>query len=350
MEPYSIFVFALTFSIIIFIHELGHYLACVWCNIPVKEFGIGFPPKAVKLFTWRGTDFTLNWLPIGGFVKPAGEDDSSVADGLSNAPKLKRIFVLVAGAGMNFILAFGLLFAAYRVGEPINHVFIAKTAPNSPAAQAGLQADDWVVQAAGKPIEQTGDLYAITQAHLGKPMTLEIERQGSRLTIELTPRVTPPEGQGALGIEMRSVPQSARKTADIMTAVRQSLRDMGSIAWQVISLPASLITRQVKVQDFVGIVGMKAISDQVVDYAQQTSSIFPILFQAALLNMAIGMTNLLPLPALDGGRILFVLIEAIRGKRIPPEREGIVHLVGMAMLLMLSALLVVQDLQKFYLK
>ena len=162
----------------IFIHEFGHFVAARLLKVEVEEFGFGFPPRILKLFHWKGTDFTLNWLPFGGFVRPKGENDPSVAGGLAAASPWTRLGVLVAGPSMNLLVAvvvFSLIFL--NIGVPdYNQVQIGAVLDDSPAASAGIQANDIVVSVNGVAVTDAGQLHDLIYANLDKPVQLGLRR------------------------------------------------------------------------------------------------------------------------------------------------------------------------------
>ncbi|MCO5185816.1 MAG: M50 family metallopeptidase [Anaerolineae bacterium] len=343
--------FVLVLSPIIIIHELGHFTVAKRFGIRVEEFGLGFPPRAVKLFERDGTIYSLNWIPLGGFVRPAGEDDPDVPGGLAAASKTARFFTLSAGALFNFALAFIILWIAFLIGPPMlddSQVAILNVVENSAAAQAGLQTDDIFVSVNGQPV--AGDitfLQETVRGSNGSPLELVMERDGELLTIMATPTVT---GEGeqqsaALGVSLGGVDLGQRNAMPPLAAAQESLGTM----WRVVSLtvqaPAMLLSGELSPEEArpISVVGMSQIIGSQAESASTTGDWFGLLFFAGIISVALGFTNLLPLPALDGGRIMFVLLEAVRGKRIEPEREGFVHMVGMLLLLGLMVLLIVQD-------
>ena len=140
--------FIFVFGLIVFVHELGHFLVSKWVGVEVEEFGFGYPPRLAKLFTWKGTEVTLNWIPFGGFVRPKGETDDGEPGGMLAAPKWKRFLILVAGATMNFILGILLLIFLYNVINPVDtsKILVVEVASNSPAQVIGLQSGDIVTK------------------------------------------------------------------------------------------------------------------------------------------------------------------------------------------------------------
>lgn len=198
--------FVILFGLLVFLHEFGHFLMARLFKIEVEEFGFGFPPRIVKLFTLGGTDFTLNWIPFGGFVRPKGENDSTVPGGLGAASPWARLAVMLGGPVMNLIT--GILVFSFVLtmgGDPTPRtVDIATVSPDSPAAAAGIQAGDIIQSINGKPVTSQIELRSVVQENLDKPVSLTYLRSGKPVQVSLTPRSNPPEGQGSLGIAMLS--------------------------------------------------------------------------------------------------------------------------------------------------
>jgi regulator of sigma E protease len=339
--------FFLILTPIILIHEGGHFFAARWCKIRVEEFGFGFPPRAAVLGTRGGTTFTLNWLPLGGFVRPAGEDDPTILDGLSAASKRARFFVLVAGAGANFIAAILAWWFAFAVGAPA--VAISNVNPGSPADVAGILAGDVILAVDGQRADNTSVISAPMYEKGGQPVELLIKRDGETFTLIIVPRA---EGEydstkeGPIGVGLMAAASGERIARN---PIESGAAAVGLFAEQFglyFRIPGMLISGELSPSDArpVSVVGISQIAGQVTETSVTNNSFFPLIHFFAFINLALGLTNLLPIPALDGGRIMFVMIEAVRGKRMEPEREGMVHVVGMVLLLGLMLFMIVQDI------
>lgn len=456
----ALIAFALVLIPAVIIHELGHFLAGKAVKITILEFGIGFPPRIGRLFVWRGTEFTLNWLPLGGFVRPLGEDmvrqkgeDEESLDrvearerGIENikavneATPLERIFFLSAGAIANLISAFALFIAvgmlgipgislviadvdessalfnaglrnndviesingkhlfevddffAYMDDTPVNEpvqiilrrgeegevvpisftpeplpqpdntrrmVRITRSEPGAPAHEAGIRGGDLVLRFNGDPINSNIDLIELTNTHVGEEVTLELLRQGETFEATLTPRENPPPNQGAMGI----VIEEALRNTDtgivfqpiqnqfivqlgFSRAVQYSADQFIDLFTLLAEFPARIAQGNITAAEArpVSIVGISQAGGHFLQESIEEDQAGLILNYIALISIALGLTNLLPLPALDGGRILFVLIEMIRGRPIPPEREGVVHLLGLIFLLSLTVVVIINDI------
>ena len=342
--------FLLVMSVVVFVHELGHFLVAKRSGIFVEEFGFGFPPRLIKLGERNGTVYSINTIPFGGFVRMRGEDDPSLPGSFASASKRARALTLVAGATMNFLLAIVLLAVLTAItGVPDDSrpgTLIKGIAAGSPAEQAGLQIGDRIVAADGTPLASVNDLQRYTAGHTGRSVTYEIVRRdpsGSEMTLQvtMTPRTNPPSQQGALGIQI-DIPTRPPK---IWEAVWSGVKATGEVIYLTFQIPATLIREGRPISDagFMGPVGIAATTGDVVRSAVAVSSASPVLWFVGLLSIALGVTNLLPIPGLDGGRLLFVFVEAVRRKRIEPSQEGVVHLVGFGLLLLLVGIITVRE-------
>jgi len=472
---------------LILVHELGHFLAAKAVGITILEFGIGFPPRIIKLFTWGETEFTLNWIPLGGFVRPLGEDmirpvdektvekdrtallarqgkssldelaepdflqsepsrttvaPTRAAKAVHEANALSRIFFMAAGALANFFLAF-FLFAfialtgiPQEVGGSVYLVNVGSNSelataglrnfdlildlngekfansqdfwaklyslenqlvtltiqrgeraelseiiftprfnqmdsiagsytqingivPGAPADQAGIQPGDIVIAFNGDEIDGVEDFRQRTRENAGQPVTLTLRRGTETFDTTLTPRVNPPEGQGAIGIVITPIFEEAATGAlyqegliqenlvpqPLDKAIEYGANRVVSVVTMTVSIPAQLMSGAITPDEArpVSVVGMSQIGAEVIRNSIEQGRLAPILDFIAIISVALGFFNLLPIPALDGGRILFVLVEMVRGRPIAPEREGLVHLVGLALLLSLSVLIILND-------
>ncbi len=338
--------FFIVLTPIVLIHELGHFWAARLSNIKVDEFGFGLPPRALTITERNGTIFSLNWIPLGGFVRPAGEDDPTIAGGLASASKRARFFVLAAGATANFVMAFVVFWVSFMIGAPA--VTIHTVNPDSPAEKAGLRADDIILQANGTDVENSTVLTTIVYQEAGNPVNLLIERDGEEQTVTLTPRL--PEEydaatDGPTGIAIGYSTSGKRLTHGAVESAVLAADSIVNYVHIFFRMPVMLIRGEISAAEArpVSVVGISQIAGQAAEASVFLGNVYPLLDMIAFISIALGLTNLLPIPALDGGRILFVLIEAIRGKRIEAEKEGMVHMIGMVLLLGLMAYMIVND-------
>lgn len=354
-------VFILAFGGMVLIHEFGHFIAARLCKIEVEEFGIGLPtPGAITLFKWQGTRFTLNWLPLGGFVRPKGENDPNVPGGLAAASPWKRLFVLVAGPLMNLLAAvviYAIIFS--RVGVPdTNRVLVASVSPESPAAVAGFQDGDIFISGNDELITNYDELRVIVDENADKPVQFLVDRRGEQVELTAIPRLNEAEDRVMIGVGL-SVP--FKQTGSFTETLGLGARYTGYTIRALIALPAQLIRGSAPPEAgrIIGLKGIFDVLEQSVSRDVQASnnnntaapvtSTDPIdqpirtLELLASLTISLGVFNLFPFPALDGGRILFILPELIFRRRVSPQIENLVHGMGMAFLLIFMIYVNVMD-------
>jgi regulator of sigma E protease len=349
-------VFILAFGGMVLIHEFGHFIVARLCKIEVEEFGIGLPtPGALTLFTWQGTRFTLNWLPLGGFVRPKGENDPNVPGGLAAASPWKRLAVLFAGPLMNLltaVLIYSIIFG--RVGVPdATRVLVSSVSEGSPAAQAGFQSGDIFLSGNGQPVRNYDELRVIVDANENKPVTFLVDRNGKQVELTAVPEMNAEANRIMIGVGL-GVPFK-RPTSPMETITLGARYTYFNIR-ALIALPAQMIRGTLDSEQgrLVGLKGIYDILQQTVNHDVQASTTPPVssdpidqpvrtLELIASLSISLGLFNLFPFPALDGGRILFVLPELIFRKRVSPQVENLVHGMGMAFLLLLMIYINVMD-------
>lgn len=487
----SVVAFAIILIPAIIIHELGHFIAAKMVGINVLEFGIGFPPRIARLFMWGETEFTLNWLPIGGFVRPLGEDmigpvvedepetieydddgkpkhiayisereelmargvPESQLQSVNDTKPFPRIWFMLAGAVFNVISAiiFFIIAALFGIETPMgSSIIVAQVPPSSaldqaiinqgdaiemingdyfadnitffetwnqaatdqtpieltlrrpidykgdngrawehytvnvtpdaqtitpyvlvtfvaeasPAQEAGLQPQDKIIAIAGEPVSLENPLTLLLEAasqSAGTPLTLTFLRDGERQQTTLTPRVDPPKGQGRIGIGITAQWQFDNELVlqwhgpaldfiprNIGDAITYGFEQTGTVLELMASLPMQLLNGTVSGEEArpVSVVGISQIGGTFLQRSIIANAPSLVLNFIAIISIALGITNLLPIPALDGGRILFVLIEIIRGKPVPPRIENAVNRVGIIILLLIGALVILLDIFK----
>jgi len=335
-------------------------------GIEVDEFGIGLPtPGAITLFKWKGTRFTLNWLPLGGFVRPKGENDPNVPGGLAAASPWKRLFVLVSGPMMNLLTAVVIYAIIFNmVGVPdTSRVLVDTISSESPAAAAGFKSGDVFVSGNGQPIANYDQLRVIVDENAGKPVNFLVERDGKQVALIATPLMNETEKRVMIGVGL-SVP--FKQTSSWVETLGLGAQYTGYSIRTLISLPAQLIrgtaapeaSRMIGLKGIFDILGQSVSRDvQAVNNPAPTtpgsgSASVPAspvdrpirtLELLASLSISLGVFNLFPFPALDGGRIIFILPELIFRKRVSPQVENVVHGMGMALLLIFMLYVNVMD-------
>lgn len=372
----TILIFIVVLGFLVFVHELGHFLVARRNKIKVDEFGFGFPPRLFGVvkndvtgkydIVWGDKDvkspytvYSLNWIPLGGFVKIKGEEgaDEHDADSFASQPAWIRIRVLAAGVVMNFLFAWVLISSVYMLGlpQPITEdqrgmypdqkVQILEVKPGTPAADMGLRPLDEIVSIDGASVLTTNEVIQQITSQKGQALALTIRRGDSVLTMRGTPRTEYPETEGALGISLAetALVQYPWHQA-VLEGAQTTVKVTGTIVAYLGKMIASIFGGAEKVPlDVTGPVGIVYLTKQMTEMGFSY-----LLWFAALLSINLGVFNILPIPALDGGRIFFILIEKLRGGR-PVSRlvENHVHQIGFMLLLGLMLLVTVRDVSQF---
>jgi len=331
-------------SLLIITHELGHFVTAKVSGVKVEEFGLGYPPRLLSVR--RGeTRYSLNAIPLGGFVKMAGEEDPQVERSLASKGIGTRLLVLSAGSIMNALLPLLLFSIVFMLPHPVvtEQVVVVEVAENSPAAKAGIKAGDSIISINDKSVNNISDLSRYIQLNLGSEITVLVEHSDlSQEEVRLIPRWQPPEGEGAIGVGIESVERVIESKSEpfwkaIPMGVRHTIETLGLFKNAILSL--FIGTASVELGGPVAIIQMTG------EVAK--SGISPLLEWTAFISLNLALLNILPLPALDGGRIVFVLLEWVRrGKRISPKKEGLVHLIGFIMLIGLILAITYQDIMR----
>ena len=358
----SIFLFFVILIALVVVHEFGHFAVAKWAGIRVDEFGFGFPPK---LWGKRlgETEYSFNALPFGGFVRIFGENPEEVeaAGGspersFTHKPKTIQTLVLVAGVAMNMLFAWFLLSVGYTIGMPVpgdyeglgevrdRHTAIMRVVEHSPAQVAGLASGDTIAAVSSKgekPEALTPEsIQTFIAAHQDDSISFTYEREGAEGEVSITPQAGLVEGKAVVGIEMDEIGtavvpfylaplEGARLTWNATQAITTGLFSffknlfMGAASFSEVTGPVGLI----------GIVGSAA-----------SFGLVPLLSLIALISINLAIINLIPFPALDGGRLLFVVIEAIKGSPIRPQIAGTANMIGFALLIVLMLLVTYHDI------
>ena len=433
--------FFLLLGLLIFIHELGHYLVARRNGIEVEEFGVfGFPPRLIKLFTYDGTVFSLNAIPFGAFVRMKGEDKADTGTGSFNAASGRgRVLTLLAGPAMNLLFAIFFSIASVFSGFPagaahprlndvapgtelmgaalepndtlirlngqpvyidvvtgellkpkrrtpaivaeagtvvilrgdILHTLqvpfatrtelerllenvspeaslltkITQIAPGSPADEAGLLPGDIFYAVNGEVVTAARSLGEMVRAQLGEIVTVTLLRGDELYSRQVLARQEPPPGQGAMGVGISGVLMLV--TLPFFRSIWLGIVGIADYIQAVISLPMLLISGQLSPQEAAlsGPVGIAQLVGGAVNATAETGLWFPVWQLAAIISAGLAIANLLPIPALDGGRLLFIFIEKLRGRRIAPEKEGVIHIVGFVLLLGLMVVITINDIR-----
>jgi len=362
--------FLLVLIVLVLVHELGHFIAAKRAGITVQEFGVGFPPRIASV-VWHGTRYSLNWIPLGGFVKMLGEDgetevDKMRAQGLSEAaidramagafnrrPIWVRILVLLAGVVMNFLLA-GILFAvalSLPAQQGRGPLTITEIQAGSPAVAAHLQVGDVLVSADGKTFPISRDMTDYLRSRADHLVALGIRRQGTDLTLTVRPRslTTEQENQGLGAVGFSYEPETFVEVPSSVGGPLPALGQGFTAVWDLaIQIPGGLATA---VGGLLGLNQSAGTAVGPIGIAEETGRVLraPLVSQlifVGILSVNLGVLNVLPFPPLDGGRIGVVLIEAARRRRMRAEREALIYLTGFMVLIALVILISIRDISR----
>lgn len=344
MTLLSVIVFIIILSLLVLVHEFGHFIVAKKSGMEVEEFGFGFPPRLFG-FKHKGTIYSVNAIPVGGFVKILGENNEDLDNPKSFVNKgfWPRFLSLIAGVAMNFVLAWVLISIALTIGLPFvisqgdvlpahatlhsEGISIIAVAPNSPAANAGVQEADQVLAVNGEHFSDLDQIANYIHTEVGKNVDLELQRGNQTLDLKMLVRQNPPANEGAIGVELANV---GRISLPWYYAPIYGVRATYQMSSEVVGGFASLLKSGNIASNVGGPIRIASLTNRVT----KLGLVYVIQF-AALLSINLGILNLVPFPALDGGRVLFLLIEKVRGKRNNQFIEQWFNAVGFALLILL---------------
>ena len=340
----------IVFGLLIFIHELGHFLVAKRLGIGVEKFSLGFGPKIAAL-RFRETEYRLSLLPLGGYVKLVGDDPRSEESRQANAflsqPVRKKIAVVFAGPLFNLLLAIAIFVLIFMIGVPTLTTVVGEVLPDSPALQAGLQPGDRIVAINAEPITRWSKLVEVIRQHANQELTLQIERQGERLSLRVVPqqkRVKNIFGEemeiGFLGIAPK---EEILERYSPHLALLKGVERTGQIIQLTLVSIVKLIQGKISPRTIAGPVGIAEMIG-----SQAKAGLLQLANLTALLSISLGILNLFPIPILDGGHILFFTIEGIAGKPISPRKLEIAQQVGIVVLISLMLLAFYNDLMRIF--
>lgn len=360
----TIVTFILILSVLVLIHELGHYLTAKKLGVKVEEFGFGFPPRIWGKKIGE-TIYSINLLPIGGFVKLYGEDDAGGGKvgtldekafkgkdknrAFFARPVWQRFVIVFAGVFMNFVLATAILsylVAVQGVPEQGKNVVIAAVAKNSPAEKAGLKEGEAILFIDGQKVVTADQVISYTKKHLGKEIVLVIKTKENKTeTIKVTPRVHAPAGEGAMGVAIGAnvIVKKYPWYQAPWQGLKEALSQTGAILQGLGQLVVQLTVNRQVPQGLAGPVGIAQLTGQFVQIGFNA-----VLGLVALLSLNLAILNVLPIPALDGGRLFFILLEGVSGHKVSPKVEGYAHAVGMAVLFALIIFITFHDITRIF--
>ncbi len=349
MTGQYVFEFVLALAVLIITHEFGHFLACRLFKIEVEEFGIGLPPRLFRLFRLGKTEFTLNWIPLGGFVRPKGENDPSIPGGLAAARPLTRIGVALAGPLANLLLAvfvYAIMIGLVGLPDPqrANVVEVKGVLPDSPAYYAGLQLGDVILSINGEAVHSVEQARDLIYQNLDQPVIVEYQRGNEVLASTMTPLSSRSPQEGATGVHLGA----PTRPASFWEAIGHGVRLTYTHIAMLFTLTGQLLTGRLPSSgaEIVGPIGMGRIYVGMRELAPIAGTLRIINVLSFLTNVTItlALLNLLPIPALDGGRVLLALPELILRRRLNPKVETALVASTFLLLLGLMMLVSLQDL------
>ena len=328
--------------VLVLAHEVGHFVTARAFGVRVEEFGIGFPPRLFSIK--RGeTRYSINAIPLGGFVKMAGEEDPKVPRSLASKSAGVRVLVLAAGSLMNALLPIVLFSVAFMVPHNMvsGQVLVKEVVPGSPAAQAGIEVGDTLLRIDGNPVRNTGDVRRYIQLNLGEEITVLVKHADSTTdTVQVVPRWRPPADQGATGILVNTENHAfIRQSYPFWQAIPKGAVECIETFVLFKNIIISMIIGTAPVI-LAGPVGIAQITGEAAK-----AGLSPLLEFAAFFSINLALINMFPIPAMDGGRIAFVFLEWVRrGKRVLPKTEGLVHTIGFFLLMAAFLAITYQDI------
>lgn len=346
----TLIIFILILSVLVFIHELGHFIAAKRAGILVEEFGFGLPPRIWGKKVGE-TIYSINALPIGGFVKLFGEDGTaSAGQGRAFYEKslLRRFYVLIGGVTMNVLLAvvvFSVLYFIYGIPTKTGEIQIVAVSENSPASEIGLKAEDKIVSVDNQKFSNIEEFIDYTTLRAGEEVELVIARENESQVYRITPRKEPPQGEGPLGVAISDTELKKYPVWQMpYLGVREGFRE--SVAWGkmiLVSLRDNVVLKlargEAPSKDLAGPVGIYQITGQV-----KEAGFLALLQFLGILSVNLAIINILPFPALDGGRLVFLGYEAVFRKKVSPKIEVWANTAGMVLLLAFMLLITVNDI------
>ncbi|MGI6421925.1 MAG: RIP metalloprotease RseP [Syntrophomonadaceae bacterium] len=340
----TILIALIIIAVLILFHETGHFIAARRVGIPVHEFAIGFGPK---LISWKrnGVEYSIRVFPLGGFVRMAGEEpgDQSHPDGYSHRTPLEKIRVSFAGPFMNFVLALLIFIYSYTfIGIPqaTDEPIIGMVFEGQPAEAAGMLPGDRILAVDGVQVKNWQEFTSrLTEQAPGTPVILELERDGQQQQLEVITEENPNTGLSIIGVSSQVIYEKQ----GLLTAVKIGLQQTYELTLVLLGGLWIMITGGASAADIAGPVGIVGL----IGDAARVGTVFLLSF-SAFLSINLGILNLLPIPALDGSRILFALVEAVRRKPVAPEKEGFIHWLGFLFLMLLIVLVTFNDIMRFF--
>lgn len=344
----TIIYFILILGIVVLIHEFGHFIFAKKAGIYVYEFSIGMGPQLFKFHRKNDeTEYSIRLLPIGGYVQMAGEDmeeeesDIPKEKQMTNKKWYQRFLTIIAGILFNFLLAIVIFFIVGLVnGVPTDTTTVAEVTKDSAALEAGLQSGDVIKEINGKTILSSDHLMLLVQVNGKETMDVVVDRDGKEVALEITPKKVEVDDQVTYqyGFSLNNT-----VVHNFFAAVKYGFTKMFSLLHQMILIIGYLIIGKLSLSSLAGPVGIYTVVEQSAE-----AGLMSLVYLVGFLSLNVGFINLLPIPAFDGGRILFLLIEKIKGSRVNPKVENTIHAIGFVFLMILMVLITYNDIMRLF--
>jgi len=345
--------FIILLGVLIFVHECGHFAVAKLLGVKVQKFSLGFPPAAVKR-QWGETEYVLSWIPLGGYVKLLGEDPDSTEEippeekhrAFTSKPLLSRVAIIIAGPLSNYLLAVLLLCTGYVAGWPVLASEVGKVMDQSPAMQAGLKSGDKVVAINGEPIWRWDDMRSMIEKSAGQRMNFSVERDGQKIDLDVTPALSEQkdafgESVGRIGV----VPSGDSVKLGFGSAIVEGLRFTGYLTKMVWMTLVKLVKGEISAKALSGPITIVQASGE-----SLKAGVFSFLFLMSYISVNLAIINLLPVPILDGGHLLFFAIEAVIRKPVTGKIRDVAVHAGLLFIVFLMALVFYNDISRIITK
>ncbi len=345
--------FLILLGVLIFVHEFGHFAVAKLLGVKVLKFSLGFPPAMISR-RWGETEYIISWIPLGGYVKLLGEDPDSQDNiapeelhrAFSSKPLLARAAIIVAGPASNYLMAILILCAGYMAGMPVPASKIGKVLEDSPALQAGIQEGDRVVAVDGVPVSRWEHMSRVIEKSAGRGVALTVERDGDRVDLVVTPRVS--NRKDAFGNPLGEIGvMSSRETVAVgfFGSIYEGCRFTFMLTGLVVETIAKLAKAEISVDNLAGPITIVQASGQ-----SLKKGLFSFIFLLAFISINLAILNLLPIPILDGGHLMFFLVEAIIRRPVTGRIRELATLAGVMFIVLLMVLVFYNDITRIIYK
>jgi len=346
----DILIFVIALSVLVLVHEFGHFFAAKITGVRVEEFGLGLPPKIIGK-KWKGTVWSLNWLPIGGFCKLYGEDsEEKETFAFNHKNPWQKALIVLGGVFMNMVLAitiFAIVYTITGIPTETDRVSVIGVAKNSPAEMAGIKVDDWIQKVGSVEITKGNQLTEEVGKYKGEKITLVVNREGRPQGVPILVRENPPAGEGSLGVVISNTVMTPIRWWEFYKGIGAGFKEAyfwGKIIFDgVTKMVGGLFVGQVP-KDVTGPIGMFNATSSI----RMSQGFLAVIHFFGIVSVNLAVVNVLPFPALDGGRIIFVIYELIFRKKANQKLEMMVNNLGMMILLSLIVLISVGDVMRLF--